>query len=465
VYCLCVAPWVADALHSYYKLGAFVSSAFTVIVVGFGVGIFLAAPFAIWRALAGAAWSKRQPAAWFRVLGLASLFFLFEWMRTRLPISMPWGLVGSGVAGSEILRQSADCFGVLGISFASMLFSALVVEAIERARTATTAHRMYAFRSTWTLAAVAVPSVLAAYGAVRHDQELVLQADRSDRTIRVAAIQANIPQGERWQPKLVARNMASHLLLSQHALDGSDADLVVWPETAMNTYLDGPDSRYREQMAHLAVEHSAHFVVGGPHYFRERAGEYRYYNSMFHVGPSGEIVGRYDKIRLLAFGEYDPFGGASFFGAHAFGPARYSSGTTAGIFRLRNERLGILICFEALHPWMARDLVRRGASVLVNASNDAWFQRTKAAAQHVDQVRMRAIELRRFVVRSAGTGISTIIDPLGRDVVVPLPVLEAGVIVGDVRLRDEVTLYAYWGDWPLLVLSMIISAVLLAHVR
>lgn len=448
-----VAPWVYVAMHEHYHIGALASAAFNLFVVGGGVGFYLGTPIIAWRALCGPVGEENLP-RWARVLSAPALFFVFEWLRTHGPLSMPWGLIGSAIAGSGILEQSVDLFGALGISFASMLFSVLIVEAIEEwlAGDARTWRVLLRSRPLW--GALGLPLALLLYGAVRYAQvQSELQSNDSN-SLKVAAIQANIPQGDRWQAELVPRTMGTHIRLSAQAAEDFEPDLIVWPETAMNTYITDPGNEYQRRIQQIAFDHDAHFLLGGPHAEFDEAGEPLYYNSIFHLDPRRRITNRYDKIQLLAFAEYNPLSNAPFFPRPAEVPRDYSPGTKPILFGVKGVQFGGMICFESLYPWLGRDLVRAGAQVLVNVSNDAWFQRTKAAAQHIEQTRLRAIELRRYLVRNAGTGISAIINPLGEYQSEPLPIFTQGVLTGTVQPRESLTPYALWGDWPLLLGSL-----------
>ena len=450
-FAVAVAPWVYTAMHEHYHIGALASAAFNLFIVGGGVGFYLGTPFVIWRWLCGPSDGEQKLTRWQRVLSAAALFYLFELLRTHGVLSMPWGLIGASVTGSELLSQSVDLFGVLGLSFASMLCSALLVEAVEEWLAAEERSWILLARNRAFVGALAVPVALLVYGGVRYAQVAAQLEAPAGETLKVAAIQANIPQGDRWKADLVPRTMGTHIKFSGEVARDFGPDLIIWPETAMNTYITDPGNEYQRRIHQIAFEHDAHFLLGGPHAEFTEAGEPRYFNSIFQLDPRRKFVARYDKIELLAFAEYNPLSNAPFFPRPAEVPRDYSPGERAGIFEVKGVKLGAMICFESLYPWLARDLVGAGAQVLVNVSNDAWFQKTKAPYQHIEQTRLRAIELRRYLIRNAGTGVSAIIDPLGRYVGEPLPIFTQGVLTGTVSAREGLTPYGLWGDWPLLL--------------
>ncbi|MEW6776296.1 MAG: apolipoprotein N-acyltransferase, partial [Bdellovibrionota bacterium] len=135
-------------------------------------------------------------------------------------------------------------------------------------------------------------------------------------------------------------------------------------------------------------------------------------------------------------------------------PRDYTPGPKPHVFEIKDARVGPMICFEALYPWLARDLVKSGATVLLNVSNDAWFLKTAAATQHIEQARLRAIELRRYLIRNAGTGISAVVDPTGAYSSEKLPIFTSGIVRGEIFPLEIKTPYALWGDWPVVAGSL-----------
>jgi apolipoprotein N-acyltransferase len=123
----------------------------------------------------------------------------------------------------------------------------------------------------------------------------------------------------------------------------------------------------------------------------------------------------------------------------------YTAGTEANVFALGEHGFGTLICFEAIYPGLARELVRRGATFLVNISNDDWFGQRPALAQHLHAALFRAVEHRRFLVRATNTGLTAVIDPRGA-VVASLPAAQAAALVATVTSQRLLTPYARWGD-------------------
>jgi apolipoprotein N-acyltransferase len=272
--------------------------------------------------------------------------------------------------------------------------------------------------------------------------------------VRVAVVQAGAPTRD---PGLRAERLARHVALSS-ADDGTrGADVIVWPESALDGYLQEP-SAARTAVLDLARSTGADLVVGGPHYERGPDGT-RYHNSAFLV-RGDDVAARYDKHRLVPFAEDGR-------GAHGGGSVamRYTAGTGTTLLAARGLRAGMLLCFEAMFPALAREATRDGADVLFNLSNDGWFGRPEAAQMQLDIASLRAVESRRFLVRAAATGISAVIDPHGT-------ILERSafgtheVLAATVRPSHVRTLYQRWGDAPAwLLIAGAVLATLRAAIR
>ena len=169
-------------------------------------------------------------------------------------------------------------------------------------------------------------------------------------------------------------------------------------------------------------------------------------NSAFLLQPDGTLSGRYDKVHLVPYGEYVPLRRLfPFIGKLVAGVGDFRPGKGFYPLTIDGHRLGVLICYEAIFPEAARDYKRKGAELLVNITNDAWFGRTSAPYQHLSMTVFRAIENRLYLVRAANTGISAIIDPTG-EILSRTGLFERTVLKGEVKIIDERTFYAAYGD-------------------
>ena len=215
--------------------------------------------------------------------------------------------------------------------------------------------------------------------------------------------------------------------------------LVIWPEMpAPLYYYDDPD--FRQAATDIALRHG-YFLFGTVAYTRE----HQPLNSAILVGPEGSEIGRYDKIDLVPFGEFVPriF---SFVNRITQEAGDFVPGNNIAVLRAAGDRLGVFICYESAFPDLVRQFSKNGADVLVNLSNDAYFGHSEAREQHFLLARMRAVENRRYLVRSTNDGITALINPAGQ-VVQRLPMYREVAAPMKYGVVESATFYARHGDW------------------
>ncbi len=233
-------------------------------------------------------------------------------------------------------------------------------------------------------------------------------------------------------------------------------DLVVWPESPA-PFVE-QDQRFQKALAGIAHAEQAPLVVGnlGEDYAAEGGG-WRYYNSALIVGADGARVGRYDKIHLVPYGEYIPFKELFSFAHKLTGRvSEFTRGDERKVFRLNGHRYGVFICYEAVFADEVRHFAQLGAEVLVNISDDGWYGDTSAPWQHLNMVRMRAIENRRWILRDTNNGVTAVIDPNGV-VRQSIPRHQTDALPAQFGFRDDVTFYTAHGDifgWLCVLLSL-----------
>src|SRR6185503_3214028 len=221
-------------------------------------------------------------------------------------------------------------------------------------------------------------------------------------------------------------------------------DLVVWPEAPALSFIEA-DPRFQNGISTLARNEQAPVIVGG-YGVDTTEGEQLDYNSAMVFAPDGHRVGRYDKIHLVPFGEYIPFQQYLTFAHKLTGKvSSFSRGNQRSTFRLNGHRYGIFICYEAVFADEVRHFAQLGAEVLVNISDDGWYGDTSAPWQHLNMVRMRAIENRRWLLRATNNGVTAAIDPYGR-VRQSIPRHQADSLPAQYGFRDDVTFYTAHGD-------------------
>jgi apolipoprotein N-acyltransferase len=233
-------------------------------------------------------------------------------------------------------------------------------------------------------------------------------------------------------------------------------DLVVWPESPA-PYVE-VEPRFQQSMAAIARSVQAPLILGGlGGDFSGENNTWRYFNSAMVVGADGALVGRYDKIHLVPFGEYIPFKNLLFFAHKLTGRvSEFTRGTDRNVFRLNGHRYGVFICYEAVFADEVRHFAQLGAEVLVNISDDGWYGDTSAPWQHLNMARMRAIENRRWILRTTNNGVTAAIDPYGR-VRQSIPRHQVDALPAQYGFRDDVTFYTAHGDvfaWLCAILSL-----------
>ncbi|WP_162601187.1 apolipoprotein N-acyltransferase [Occallatibacter savannae] len=237
-------------------------------------------------------------------------------------------------------------------------------------------------------------------------------------------------------------------------------DLIVWPE-APSPFAEN-DPRFQKAMASLAITDQAPLIVGGigSDYSQDQQ-QWLDYNSAMVFAPDGHRVGRYDKIHLVPFGEYIPFQQYLTFAHKLTGKvSSFSRGTDRSTFRLNGHRYGVFICYEAVFADEVRHFAQLGAEVLVNISDDGWYGDTSAPWQHLNMVRMRAIENRRWLLRATNNGVTAAIDPYGR-VRQSIPRHQEDALPAQYGFRDDVTFYSAHGNVFAWLCVLVSAAILL----
>ena len=400
---------------------------------------------------------KKQPSlvVWFGPVVWVAL----DYVRSFLFSGFPWQDLGYSQYKSLLLIQTADLTGHYGITFHIVLVNCLLVmlttlwldsRAIDPQQAAAFRQR---FRQTLYFSVLpAVCAILAVmtYNLLRYNQMLKVLA--ASPTMSVAVVQGNISQDQKWSPPMRAKTMEIYTSLSEQAIkQGNQApELLVWPETAMPFYIDN-NVYYKRLVDRLIKKHEVWLLAGAPHVEIDdsvQQGERnrkRYYNSAFLVSPAGKVSGRYDKQHLVPFGEYIPLGQyLPLPGPLVENIGDFSSGESSTPLSCQSAEIGVLICFESIFPKLARELTANGATLLTNITNDAWFGRSSAPWQHMSMVIFRAVENRRSLARAANTGISTIIDPLGREAGTS-PLFETYFLVAEVPLLQKKTVFTRFG--------------------
>jgi apolipoprotein N-acyltransferase len=406
---------------------------------------------------------------------LALVFAPFLWAALELAAaritSVPWDQLGYSQVDNGLVSQLAPWTGVYGISFVLVAVNGLIAGGLVIERCAA--------KRVWGIAG----TVLAVAGTAG----IFLTPPRPAATATAVLVQPNLDvagdntwAGTEWDKHIAEFN---RLAVESAAKDKTyiagipetgaalgeiipppyptRPDLVVWPESPA-PFIEA-DPRYQRMLVALARQVQAPLVVGnlGTDYSAEDRA-WRDYNSALVIGVDGSRVGRYDKIHLVPFGEYIPFKRVIFFAHKLTGRvSEFSRGEQRKVFRLptangQAHRYGIFICYESVFADEVREFAELGAEVLVNVSDDGWYGDTSAPWQHLNMVRMRAIENRRWILRDTNNGVTSVIDPYGR-VRQSIARHQVDALPAGYGFRDDVTYYTAHGDtfaWLCAILAL-----------
>jgi apolipoprotein N-acyltransferase len=388
------------------------------------------------------AWAYRTLAA--RYAGALPLLAAAAWTamelgRGRLPavfgVSLPWALLGYSQVGFDFMTQVASLAGVYAISFVLAAINAALAELI------------WSFRAgrplRGALANVVVAALISA-AALAYGWLELREAERPQARatpVPVAIAQGNLDLGARWQTEFFGRNLDDYLDLTLGSIQAGPPEIVVWPENAFTFHLE-EEPLFRDAIARVLATADAELIAGGPS--ATRSDPPRYHNSVFLIDASGSVLSRYDKRVLLPFAEYLPLPGLDFV-RRSFSVSSFSPGEEIALLQSRAGPAGIIVCNEAMLPEVAAARVRRGATLLVSPSNDSWIPDTRFAQMMLNLVSLRAVEQRRYLVRASTSGPSAIVDPWGR-INIRSEAFQREIVLGVVRPRSELTLYARVGD-------------------
>jgi apolipoprotein N-acyltransferase len=266
------------------------------------------------------------------------------------------------------------------------------------------------------------------------------------RTVAVA--QPNVDLALKWDKSFTDSTFSLINRLCEAAMPVEPV-LIVFPETAAPIYIRH-DKKHSGTMGRIALDNKTQVYIGfldGRHEGPNKT--LRVFNSsgVFDFRQPNAFA-QYDKTHLLPFGEAFPYAWKFDFLSNVdFGQANFRPGPDRQPLPTDAGAIGPMICFESIFPYLARNFVRDGAEVLVNITNDGWFGRSAGPEQHNAMAIVRAVENKRYLLRSANTGVSMVVDPMGR-VVTSLDLHEDGVIIARIQPLQERTPFTRWGNLP-----------------
>ena len=389
----------------------------------------------------------------FSLFMTAGIWVALEYLRSSLLTGFPWCLIGYTQYQNLWLIQSADLVGVYGLSFLLVLSNGLIYMLFFTHNPI----RRPLLKLEFSLIILLMVLTLV-YGNRR------IAGSKTDQSmgqsINIAVVQGNIDQSVKWHPAYQAKTIDQYRRLTL-AAEPYKPHLIIWPETSVPFFFQN-NSALSKRVSLLPKQLGTYLIFGSPAHAL-KGGKTRYYNRAYSLTPGGEVSGYYDKTHLVPFGEYVPL--------KRFLPFVHRLVTAAGDFTAGEEidplkmpilSSGILICFEVIFPELARTHVRKGADILVNLTNDAWFGRTSAPYQHLSMAVFRAVENRRPLIRAANTGISAFINAEGK-VMSQGGLFQEEVLFQKIRYGDPSQgFYTKYGDL-FAILLLIISLIKTLH--
>jgi apolipoprotein N-acyltransferase len=351
--------------------------------------------------------------------------------RTYFWSGFPWLLLGISQTTVLPVAQAASVVGVFGVSaLVALAGAALAYFVISRSR-----------ESIATLAGVALfLGAVALWGSNRITHGTLT---RQGTVVRVGLVQGNIPQDQKWDAARANQIFETYLALTRDAAR-QGAQLVIWPESSTPFYYE-EDPAAGERLRQMVRETGIEILFGTDQ--MEHTKPPAYYNAAFLLRRDGSTAAVYRKMHLVPFGEFVPLKSLLFFVDKLVegGAGDFTPGTSMVMLPTRFGPISTAICYEIVYPGLVRSAVVAGSQLLTTITNDAWYGYSSAPYQHFLQASMRAIEEGRYLARSANTGISGFVDPYGR-VLQQSRIFERTVMLGEVRMLDERTVYGRIGD-------------------
>lgn len=416
--------WVVVAVHRYGNIPLLLAIPILLLLV-----IYLSL---YWGAFTFLASYVQEKGEWIVLLAFPALWVGLEYLRSFLLSGFPWALVGYSQYLNTPLVQIADITGVYGVSFLVILINALLFLSIVRWR----GRKGVPLRGTiFTLVLLALT---VAYGYWRINVPV-----KAEKGLQVGIAQGNIAQNVKWDRAFQNKTVRIYRRLTVQ-LKGQSPGLIVWPETALPAYF--PSRTELDATVLTVPQEASTYLLFGSLSSKKEGKEVRVYNSAYLLSPHRRILGRYDKMHLVPFGEYVPLSSLFPVFNSLVGIGNITPGEEAVIFELPRGKFGVLICFEVIFPGLCRKFVRNGADFMVTITNDAWFGRSSAPYQHLAQATFRSIENRMWLVRAANTGISAFVDPWGR-VRRSSGIFTQDAFTEEIGFRgSKLTFYAQYGD-------------------
>lgn len=374
------------------------------------------------------------------IWGFPVAWTVIEYIRTFGSLGFPWINLANTQTDYLLLAQNAEITGIYGISFWIVLLNILGLQVYENHSRKNILVYAVLFFLPWISGLLLLPD---------------LSHPQSD-PVSVAVVQPNIHLSEKWEKDSVQKNIEMLIDLSLPSYEDS-VDLVIWPETAVASYILTSGRKYLRQVRKPLKSTSSLLLTGTPHSEKIEKVLHNYNAVVLLDGHKTHQV--YKKISLVPMAEYIPL--STIFPALKklnLGQANFTAGAEYTQFEIKDVSFSSVVCFETTFPALIRNFVKSGAQFIVAVVNDGWYENAPEPQQHASQFIYRAIETRRPVIRCANTGISMVVDAAG-NILEKTRLNEPLVIRTHVYPSDGTSFYVKFGDifaWLNLAFSVLI---------
>ena len=385
----------------------------------------------------------------------ACLYVISEWVQSWFLSGLTWAKLS--------LTQYKDLFFIQSISLFGTYFTSFIIIFIN------SAIALYILnKSNKTISLIPVNknnllilSVIILYFANSYFGFFRLYiknnfSSESENTPKITAevVQGNISSYEKWEENGITKSLEIYKSLTEQY--NKNIDLSVWSETAIPTSIN-PGGRLYDNLRDFAVKNDLTLFTGAFYDNQDKE-----YNAIIAFDKNYDFIQPYGKRHLVPFGEYLPLEKIltsvfPFVSNISLFDSVLTPGEDSYVMNINGVKYGGLVCFDSIFPELARRSVNDGAEILIIVTNDSWFRDSPAIYQHNAQAVLRAVENNRYVIRSANTGISSIISPTG-EIIRQSDVLQREVLIADVGIVRDKTVYTVFGD-VILYLSWIYVAV------
>jgi len=432
------------------------------IIAMFSLSLLIAFLFAVTITIGWKLTVKSVP-CW---LAFCAVWMVFETITTYFLTGFPWLLLGYSWRKWLVMIQVSDLAGPYAVSFLIVLFNVSIAQII------TAKLKKGKINIAPLVTALFLAIIFYFYGTITIHK---LNNESAVKKIFIACVQANIPSLIKHDSSKNADILKKYSRLSIIA-SKRKPDLIIWPETAFPGYFFDKGLTYKS-VTNLVKYVDTPLMSGLCR--RDISTDYylNYYNSTALIEPSGSVIGLYDKMHLVMFGEYVPYADYLPFlklvtpieGSFSCGNAARTLALT--INKTNTFKFGPLICFEDVFGYVARAMTRAGADILLNLTNDGWFHNSPEPYQHSSLAAFRTIETRRPLVRSTNSGITTYINRYGKTVTLlkknGKSVQVSGVMHAEIPVysSEKITLYTKFGDWFLIGWCVIAGGLVIGTIR